>query len=75
MVDIGTKPWEPGLVAQCESLDAAHDDTVGDNQADVDRQLFGYFVDIRFEYLIDEDHQRGDHHRESVPLRMLTRSL
>ena len=48
----------PGLVAQRESLDAAHDDTVGDNQADVDRQLFGFFVDIRFEYLIDEGDYR-----------------
>ena len=50
----------PGLVSQRESLDAAHDDTVGDDQSDVDRQLLRDFVNECFEHLIDEDHQRGD---------------
>lgn len=52
----------PRFVAQREGLDAAHDDAVGDDQTDVDRQLLRHIVDERLEHLIDEDHQCGDHH-------------
>lgn len=53
----------PGLVAQSECLHTTHHDTVGDNQTDIDGKLFGHFIDVCLQYLVHENHQRGDHNQ------------
>ncbi|KAI3477760.1 hypothetical protein L1887_60407 [Cichorium endivia] len=42
------------------SFRTPHDDTVGDNQPDKHRELFGGFIGEGAQQLIDHDHQRGD---------------
>jgi hypothetical protein len=43
-----------------EGLGPAHDDAVGDDQADEHRQLLADVVGHGLEHLVDQDHQRGD---------------
>ena len=43
-----------------ERFGAPHDDAVGDNQADVDRELFTQVVREGFDQLVDENNERGD---------------
>ena len=50
----------PRLISQGERLDAPHDDTVGDNQTDIDRKLFRNFENIGFQHLVDQNDQCGD---------------
>ena len=42
-----------------QSLEASHDDAVGDDQADKYRKLLAHIVDEGLEKLIHQDHQRG----------------
>ena len=58
----GVQHGRPWLVAQGKGLETPHDDAVGDDQADKDRQLL---ADVRlesFQHLVHNDHQRGDDH-------------
>ena len=49
----------PRLVAQGEGLEAPHQDTVRDDQPDVDGELLADIVGKGLEYLVDDRHQRG----------------
>ncbi len=51
----------PGLVHHGEGLQATHKDTVGDDEADVDAELYADVVGEGLEHLGDNGHQRGHH--------------
>ena len=50
------------LVAESISLDTSHDDTVGDDEADVHRESLAYTVCICLEHLVNEDYHEGNHY-------------
>ncbi len=66
----------PGLLHHGESLEAAHDDAVGDDEAHEDGELLAHVVQVGFQHLVhqyhegaddDELHDDADARRDGVP--------
>ena len=50
----------PRLLHHGESLEAAHDDAVGDDEAHEDGELLADVVDVGFQHLVNQHHEGGD---------------
>ena len=50
----------PRLLHHGESLEAAHDDAVGDDETHEDGELLADVVDVGFQHLVDQHHEGGD---------------
>ncbi len=51
-----------GLVGHREGFETPHKDTVGDDESDEYRELFGGIIGVGFQHLIDYDHESGNHY-------------
>src|SRR5574344_762507 len=57
------KETGPRLVHHGESLQTSHQNTVGNNQSDIYRQLYADIISHRLEYLTDDGDQSGHDHQ------------
>ena len=53
----------PRLLHHGESLEAAHDDAVGDDEAHEDGELLADVVHVGFQHLVHQHHEGGDDHQ------------
>ena len=53
----------PRLVGHGKGLQTTHEDTVGDDQTDIDGELHAHVVGEGLEHLVDHRHQRGNDHQ------------